>query len=409
MATLEDTVGSAADSVLPPVALRDRHWDCPNDSLWLPEMEWAVPKYAKKRVNWAGKMLLVESPTYFDSNFNVTDDYQAWAQEYLAALDIINNWRSSHNFPLNTFHIGLKRRAKIIDPGAVTAQRIKRLASIEAKLLRFPTMTLSQMQDIGGCRAIVSSAQGVAKLCESYAESDLKHIPQQTDNYIDSPKESGYRGVHLIYRYHSDRRQDYNSLKIEMQLRSQLQHAWATAVETVGAFVRQALKSSLGEQEWLRFFSLMGAALAFKENTAPVPGTPNAYSDLVKEIRDHARSLEVSSRLRAFAASLQYYEGAQSKKNHYYLMEVNNAQRTVSVTGFKQSESEKATAKYLEVEKKIKETSPNSDAVLVSVDSMNSLRQAYPNYFLDTGVFLGALNEILAPPKAIAKGRIRSR
>jgi hypothetical protein len=125
----------------------------------------------------------------------------------------------------------------------------------------------------------------------------------------------------------------------------------------------------------------MSGALAFKENTAPVPGTPSSYPDLVKELRDHARSLEVSSRLRAFAASLQYYEGAQSKKNHYYLMEVNNASRTVSVTGFKQSESDRATAKYLEVEKKIKESSPNSDAVLVSVDSMNSLRQPIQTIF----------------------------
>jgi len=375
-------------------------------------MEWAVPKYAKKRVNWAGKILLVDQPRFDWSASNEHEfggpEYNAWAQDYIAALDIINNWRSSHNFPLNTFHIGLKRRAKIIDAHAITAQRIKRLASIETKLRRFPTMTLSQMQDIGGCRAIVSDATRVARLCESYAESDLKHIASQTDNYIDTPKESGYRGVHLIYRYHSDKKQDYNSLKIEIQLRSQLQHAWATAVETVGAFVKQALKSSLGEEEWLRFFSLMDAALAFKENTAPVPGTPSAYSDLVKELREHARSLEVSSRLRAFAASLQYYEGAQSTKNHYYLMEVNNAQRTVSVTGFKQSESDKATAKYLEVEKKIKENSPNSDAVLVSVDSMNSLRQAYPNYFLDTGVFLRVLGEILSPPKVIAKGKIKT-
>lgn len=359
-------MSSAVDSVFRAVALHNPHGDgCPDD-LWLPEMAWAVPKHAKKRVNWAGKTLLIEAPPYFTNDLEMSDEYGAWLQEYIAALDIINNWRSSHNFPLNTFHIGLKRRAKIIDPNAITAQRIKRLASISAKLERFPTMTLSQMQDIGGCRAIVSSALGVSKLCESYAESDIKHLPQQTDNYIDNPKDSGYRGVHLIYRYRSDRRQDYNSLKVEIQLRSQLQHAWATAVETVGAFVQQALKSSLGEQEWLRFFSLMSGALAFKENTAPVPGTPSVYSDLVKELREHALSLEVSSRLRAFAASLQYYEGAQSKKNHYYLMEVNNATRTVSVIGFKQSESDKATAKYLEVEKKIKESSPNSDAVLVS-------------------------------------------
>src|SRR5262249_30643048 len=159
---------------------------------------------------------------------------------------------------------------------------------------------------------IVSTAQHVAKLCESYEDSGLKHIQSHCDNYVDRPKDSGYRGVHLIYKYHSDRRQDYNSLKIEMQLRSQLQHAWATAVETVGAFVKQALKSSVGEQEWLRFFSLMGGALAFREGTAPVPGVPNVYPELVSEIRDHAKSLEVRNRLQAFGAALRHYEGAQS-------------------------------------------------------------------------------------------------
>ncbi len=208
------------------------------------------------------------------------------------------------------------------------------MASIEAKLNRFPTMTLSQMQDIGGCRAIVATATEVSRLCEDYAESEIKHTLHASDNYIDNPKDSGYRGVHLVYRYHSDKKKDYNSLKIEMQLRSQLQHAWATAVETVGAFVKQALKSSLGEQEWLRFFALMGGAIAVKENTASVPGTPNNYSELIKELREHARSLEVSNRLRAFGAALQFYEGSQSKNNHYYLIEVNNLILVASDFGF---------------------------------------------------------------------------
>jgi hypothetical protein len=35
-----------------------------------------------------------------------------------------------------------------------------------------PTMTLSQMQDIGGCRAIVATATEVSRLCEDYAESE---------------------------------------------------------------------------------------------------------------------------------------------------------------------------------------------------------------------------------------------
>jgi hypothetical protein len=35
------------------------------------------------------------------------------------------------------------------------------------------------------------------------------------------------------------------------------------------------------------------------------------------------------------------------------------------------------------------------DAVLVSVDSINSLRAAYPNYFLDTSVFLERVARIV--------------
>ena len=74
----------------------------------------------------------------------------------------------------------------------------------------------------------------------------------------------------------------------------------------------------------------------------------------------------------------------------------------MTVTGFKQAESNEATAKYLEVEKKIKD-SKDTDAVLVSVDSMAALRRAYPNYFLDTKVFVDLMNETLktrTPPKA---------
>ncbi len=394
-------MNSAVDSVI--AADLTAHHRGGEDDDWRPEMGWSVPRHSKKRVNWAGKMLVKDAPRLIlDDYGEANEEYEAWVQEYFEALDIVNNWRSSHNFPLNTFHIGLKKRAQQIDPTAITAQRIKRLSSIELKLSRFPTMTLSQMQDIGGCRAIVGSAKQVAKLCQLYDESGLKHIPAQRDNYIDTPKESGYRGVHLIYKYHSDRRQDYNSLKIEMQLRSRLQHAWATAVEIVGAFVKQALKSSMGEQEWLRFFALMGGALAFREDTAPVPGVPNIYSELVSEIRDHSKSLEVVSRLQAFAASLKHYEGAPSKNNHYFLLEVNHQTKMLNVVGFKKEESDKATAKYLEVEKKIK-GQPSADAVLVSVDSMNSLRQAYPNYFLDAGVFLNALQSVLAPRKGLAR------
>src|SRR5262245_40890516 len=160
---------------------------------------WAVPQHSKNKVNGAGSFLLISPPAHvWDEDGNQTDEYWAWSHQYFDALDVINNWRASHNFPLNTFHVGLKRRAKLIDPNAITAQRIKRLASIEAKLMRFPTMTLSQMQDIGGCRAIVATAADVMRLCDNYAQSQIKHKQHAGDDYIKSPKNSGYRGVHLI-------------------------------------------------------------------------------------------------------------------------------------------------------------------------------------------------------------------
>jgi ppGpp synthetase/RelA/SpoT-type nucleotidyltranferase len=127
-------------------------------------MAWAKPEYSKRRVNDAGA---------FVANFEWSESERDFSR-YLSALDVVNNWRSAHNFPLNTFHVGLRRRGRLIDSGIITAQRIKRLTSIESKLSRFPTMTLSQMQDIGGCRAIMRSARGVKRLCEAYAASDIK-------------------------------------------------------------------------------------------------------------------------------------------------------------------------------------------------------------------------------------------
>ena len=78
-----------------------------------------------------------------------------------------------------------------------------------------------------------------------------------------------------------------------MQLRTKLQHAWAPAVETVGTFIRQALKSSQGEEEWLRFSAFMGTAIALREKQSLVPGTPQDRSKLVSELRQYASQLEV--------------------------------------------------------------------------------------------------------------------
>ena len=340
-------------------------------------MDWVTPQYSRGEVDRAGELL---NRTWEELDID----------DYYHALEVINNWRSSHSRPLYTFRFGVRRYAERVDTNALVAQRIKRLSSIRLKLRLSPNMKLSQMQDIGGCRAVVENVKKVKRLVENYKTSDIKHKLLGQDDYIKDPKPSGYRSVHLIYKFFSDKKATHNGLRIELQFRSQLQHAWATAVETVGTFTRQALKSSQGEADWLRFFALMGTAIAEREDCPPVPGTPSNTDELRSELRDYAQKLDVASRLQAFGAALQTVEGLEiGKETDYYLLELDPSAMKINVLGYRRQDLEKATKDYLNAEKNLSE---NSDAVLVSVESMASLRRAYPNYFLDTNRFVEAVN-----------------
>ena len=342
-------------------------------------MEWATRQYSKKAVNRAGERL-------------IRHDESGEDEAYLQALEVINNWRAIHNFPLNTFQSGLRKRARGIDPTSLVAQRIKRLSSISAKLNRFPSMTLSQMQDIGGCRAVMSSNRRVRELVRAYQKSGLKHELAQIDDYIYEPKASGYRGVHLVYKYRSDRKADYNGLKVEMQLRSHFQHIWATAVETVGTFTQQALKSSQGEDDWLRFFALMGSVFAVTERTPHVPDTPSGPA-LIEELRELAIDLDVRAQLQSYGQALKVIGSSVKRSDHFYLLQLIPEDQTLSVTAFRASESDEAATAYLDAEKRLEKH--RGQAVLVSVDKITSLQRAYPNYFLDTENFLALLDDAL--------------
>jgi len=343
-------------------------------------VEWQIPEFSRSQVDAAGQTLI---------------DRNATVPEYRHALDVINNWRSSHSFPLNTFQMGLRQKAKKVHRKPLVAQRLKRLSSIEAKLRRYSTMKLSQMQDIGGCRAVLPSVHDVRALVQLYEESSLKHTLVRVDDYVTQPKASGYRSMHLIYRYFSDKKPTYNGLQIEMQLRSRLQHAWATAVETAGTFLQQALKSSQGSRQWLRFFALMGSALAMRERTPLVPGTPSTKAQLLAETKRAATKLEVIRRLAAYGAAVHTIEEGARAGARYYLLYLDLPANTLTISGYGSSELARATDDYQKRERALS-SSPGKDAVLVSVESISSLRRAYPNYFLETGVFIQAVTQFIS-------------
>jgi ppGpp synthetase/RelA/SpoT-type nucleotidyltranferase len=357
-------------------------------------MKHVVPEYSiPDQVDEAGDAIinLPRLPSFESPNWTAEDfeNLEKWQHAY----DVVYNFRSSHSFPLNTFQTTLRDKAHKVDPQSIVAQRVKRLPTIIAKLER-RKLRLSEIQDIGGCRVVVSSVARVQRLVRAYEQSDLKHELLRKDDYIRSPKVSGYRGVHLIYSYRSDRKQTYNGLKVEIQFRSTLQHAWATAVEIVGRFTAQALKSNQGDRRWRRFFALMGPAIALREKGALVPNTPADHATLTADLRRYANKLGAIDHLRLYNAALQHRELEHIEGARYFLLKLEPKENRVLVTGFKSSELAKAQDRYQQVEREISSAS-GDDVVLVSTSSMDALRRGYPNYFLDTHAFINAVTEAL--------------
>jgi len=119
-------------------------------------MKWTKFKgYSRKQVDRAGNVLINEKSS---------------EKERTQALEVMNNWREIHKYPLHIFKKRLKESAEGIDKNALAVQRLKRLYSIVRKLKRYgkesDSMKLSRMQDIAGCRAVLSDVKLARRLYE---------------------------------------------------------------------------------------------------------------------------------------------------------------------------------------------------------------------------------------------------
>ena len=347
-------------------------------------MAWPTPNYSRSQVNKAGEILVRE---------NKTPDFDL--DQWLWAFEVLSNWRACHGYPINTFQATLRQKLKKIDAEALVAQRLKRTPSILTKLQRFSNMNLSRMQDIGGLRAVVGSMQQLRNLHHNYSTSRFTHDLISQSDYIASPKPSGYRSIHLVYKYKQKHDSPYNGLQLELQLRTKLQHAWATAVETVGTFIEHPLKSSEGPDEWLKFFSLAGSAFSCLEDSPLVPG----YESLDKRetyIATTAESnrLGIRDMLVGYSSAIKAIPVGTSRAA-FYLVQLNleDEEKSVSIRPFARDQLERANAEYMKAEKRASD-GEHIQVVLVSAGSIDSLRRAYPNYFLDTHDFLRHLKRI---------------
>src|ERR1035437_3692421 len=135
---------------------------------WVSSMSSAARKYTSGQIDRAGKVLSSPTTTKHES-----DD----------AIAVMDSWRVAHNRPLEIARILLESRAKAISSNPTIGMRLKREESIREKLIREPTMKLSKMQDIGGCRVILRDMTEVENLVALYSKDDGITVTDYVESY----------------------------------------------------------------------------------------------------------------------------------------------------------------------------------------------------------------------------------
>lgn len=327
------------------------------------------------------------------------DGCTSWDQ-LTDSQDAFENWQACHSYPLNQFYDSLSQCARQLSALTNVVQRRKRLDAIITKLKKHPNMQLTTMQDIAGCRAIVKDITEIPDLVSACKKQWQGHeLFDDTDDYIARPqKETGYRGVHLVYRFKSEEK-SFNGRFVEVQFRTRWQHAWATAVETIDLFQKQTLKAGTGDPDWQRFFTLMGSAIASLENSPPVPETPTG-KELQKALQRYRELLQVEQRMLGYGSVArdinfsQYYPGVDNpsdfRKCDYFVMELEANLRTTQIRGYRRDEVQKAYSDVGKAERS------NANVVLVAAADFEKLKDAYPNWIIDTHNFVMVLHIALA-------------
>ncbi|MAC79382.1 MAG: hypothetical protein CML66_15130 [Rhodobacteraceae bacterium] len=346
---------------------------------------WSPPPESKSQVKRAGK--------------RIADGVGAAAD-----FDLVDQWRSSHGYVINTFQIWLKRKIAIKPYNVEFAQRLKRRNTVIDKLKRKndagnPLIAdVSAMHDFAGCRMIFENLSDLHDfrqyLSSAAVMKNVKHelrYPREKYDYIETPKFTGYRGIHDVYRHlprGSDRaetRKPWDGLLVEIQYRTRAQHAWATAVEISDLIDGERTKFEMDQSNRGRFFAIASEIIARKHEHLEKAFLDVSTAELQTQLQELENELGILQRLSA----LKQFEDEEKLQEHTVLNVFQNPDGSagLEVIPFKNSGDAIAKATALE-------TSGSSlNAVYVRASNPKQLRSAYRNYFNDPIDFVKIIQE----------------
>jgi ppGpp synthetase/RelA/SpoT-type nucleotidyltranferase len=322
------------------------------------------PGGSKSRVNLAGNNIRARAATVED-------------------LLVVEEWRAAHRAVLNTFQAILRTRTR--NQKIIVAQRHKRKSTISGKLDRYPEMQLARMDDVAGCRLIFSDINMLYSFRSNFHKARFHHKKRNDVDkydYIKKPKVTGYRGIHDVYVYdvNSVTGRHLKGLMVEIQYRTQIQHAWATAVEVIGFITESQPKFQEGDTRYIEAMALASEILAraFEDSKGPFPQKDNI--ELVRDFLTLDKELRLLNTLQGLSSADTIVSDNVSKNRNSILI--------FSQSGELEIKTYRDATEALRALFQLEKEHPGKDIVLVKADTSEEVRVAFKNYFSDAKDFI---------------------
>ena len=318
-----------------------------------------------------------------------------------------DNFREAHNIIIKLFTIELKKVN--FSKQHLTASRNKRIETIISKLCRPEKPKLDRIHDIAGTRIIFENIKSLEDYIDILENTELVNFKEKINedknryNYIKNPKSDGYRSIHKVFYYSSNipystlNEKSFNleNKKIELQLRTRLQHIWATTVEIYDIINKSNIKTGTHNKLETK------EGLFFKKCSLVFEGIESNDVEKIKininKIFRDKDLVEIYNRLKGIKniKNIQLPKTLGSDEVFILITDLNKGKTTFFTTEPIEKNDKQDTflinASYRRLEEK--NTKGEYILLLLTLGDIKKLKNVYPNYFLNTNKFISILKK----------------
>lgn len=295
------------------------------------------------------------------------------------------NFRKLHFDIINLFNDDIDKIK--FDKFHTTISRIKRRDSIIRKIKN--STKLNRMNDIAGTRIIFNNIEdlyGYNAILNSFKFKNFVEVIDKGKNYIENPKNSGYRSIHRIYKYIGNDKSLENK-KIEFQIRIKLQNCWTNAIEIYDLISGENIKSIQSDDCNIifKFFKVCSEIFECFEF-----GNYEKASKLVNVIYDHQEYLDIFEKFKKIEKIKDIQLPLEKTKINSFILLTKKDKSYSTFFALPKNLSFKLNKVYYEFETNLDEYI----ILVVTIKNIKDLKNIYLSYFFDTEEFINNIENL---------------